>query len=306
MNKSLARRLRKYSTMYLFLIPAVLVTLVFSYVPMAGTVMAFQKYDIFKGIAGSPFVGLTNFREFLSDANFYRALWNTLRLNGLHLLIAFPLPIAFAIAIFAVRDGVFKRVTQTISYLPHFVSWIVVAGIVYKLLDKDSGIINVILGWLGQKPIAFMRDPNHFTGALLASAIWKELGWNTIIFLAALASIETEQYEAAVIDGANSFDKLRFITLPGLAPTISLMLIFNVGSIAAGNGPTSFDAIYNMRNALVARMADTLDYYVFAKGIISTQYGLSTAVGIAQGLVSLGLVMSANVVSKRIRGYGAF
>jgi putative aldouronate transport system permease protein len=292
--------------MYLFLIPAVLVTLVFNYVPMAGAVMAFQKYDIFKGISGSPYVGLANFREFLSDANFYRALWNTLRLNLLHLLIGFPLPIAFAIAIFAVRDGVFKRVTQTISYLPHFVSWIVVAGIVYKMLDKDSGFINTLLGWFGQKPIAFMRDPNHFTGVLLAASVWKELGWNTIIFLAALASIEAEQYEAAMIDGATSFDKLRFITLPGLAPVIGLMLIFTVGSIAAGNGATSFDAIYNLRNALVSRMSDTLDYYIFAKGIISTQYGLSTAVSIAQGLVSLGLVMSANVLSKRIRGYGAF
>jgi len=306
MNPALKHRLQRYQVMYLFLIPAIIVVLVFSYRPMIGVIMAFEKYDIVKGMFGSPFVGFENFKTFLNDKAFWLALRNTLAINGLYILIGFPLPIAFAIMIFAMKDTLFKRITQTISYLPHFVSWVVIAGVVYKLLDVNSGIINILIKNLGGTPVPFVREPDYFWWLMTIVSIWKELGWNTIIYLAALSGIEAEQYEAAMVDGANGFQKLLFITLPGIAPTVGLMLIFTMGSLVSSSTATSFDAIYNLRNAIVASTADTLDYYIYAKGILGVKYGLSTAAGLVLSLVSLFLVLGSNAISRRIRGYGAF
>ena len=306
MNPSLRRRIRRYSTMYIFLIPAILVVLTFSYRPMIGVIMAFQKYDLVRGMFHSPFVGLENFKTFINDKAFWSALRNTLAVNGLYILFGFPLPIVLAIMIFAMKDTVFKRVTQTISYLPHFVSWVVIAGIVYKLLDVSSGIINILIKNLGGTPIPFVREPGYFWWIMTIVSIWKELGWNTIIYLAALSAIEAEQYEAAMVDGANSFQQLIYITLPGIAPTVGLMLIFTMGTLVSTNSAISFDAIYNMRNAIVASTADTLDYYIYAKGVLGVKYGLSTAAGLVLSLVSLFMVLGSNALSRRIRGYGAF
>lgn len=306
MKRPLLRRMQRYSTMYLFLLPAIIVSLIFYYRPMIGLIMAFQKYDIVKGMFASPFVGLDNFRAFIDDSDFWSALRNTLAINGLYILIGFPLPIALAILIFGMRDNLFKKVTQTISYLPHFVSWVVIAGIVYKLLDVNSGIVNILLKNLGGTPVAFMREPDVFWWVMTITSIWKELGWNTIIYLAALASIDATQYEAAMVDGANSFQQLLYITLPGLAPIIGLMLIFTIGTLVSSNSAISFDAIYNLRNALVSSRADTLDYYIYAKGVLGVKYGLSTAAGLLLSLISLFLVLGSNAISRRIRGYGAF
>jgi putative aldouronate transport system permease protein len=306
MNRSLIRRINRYSTLYLFLIPAALIVLIFSYRPMIGVIMAFEKYDIVKGMFHSPFVGFENFKTFLNDKAFWSALRNTLAINSLYILIGFPLPIALAIMIFAMKDTVFKRITQTISYLPHFVSWVVIAGVVYKLLDVNSGIINILIKNLGGTPIPFMREPGYFWWLMTIVSIWKELGWNTIIYLAALAGIEAEQYEAAMVDGANGFQQLIYITLPGLAPIVGLMLIFTMGTLVSSSSATSFDAIYNLRNAIVASNADTLDYYIYAKGIIGVKYGLSTAAGLMLSLISLFMVLGSNAISRRIRGYGAF
>lgn len=306
MNRDLTRRIRRHSTMYLFLLPAIIVVLLFNYRPMIGIIMAFQKYDITKGMFNSPFIGLQNFQTFLNDDSFWLALRNTVAINGLYILFGFPLPIALAIMIFSMRNGVFKKATQTISYLPHFVSWVVIAGIIYKLLDIDSGIINILIKNLGGTPVAFMREPTMFWGIMTTSGIWKELGWNTIIYLAALSSIDAAQYEAAMVDGANGFDQLIYITLPGIAPVVGLMLIFTVGTLVSTNSAISFDAIYNMRNALVASHADTLDYYIYAKGILSVKYGLSTAAGLVLSLISLFMVLGTNSLSRRLRGFGAF
>lgn len=306
MNQTLLRRIKRYRSMYLFLVPAIVVVLMFSYRPMIGVIMAFEKYDIVKGMFASPFVGLDNFKTFVNDKAFWLALRNTLAINGLYILFGFPLPIALAIIIFAMKDSLFKKVTQTISYLPHFVSWVVIAGIVYKLLDIDSGIINILIKTLGGTPIPFMREPGSFWWITTIVSIWKELGWNTIIYLAALSSIEAEQYEAAMVDGANGFHRLIYITLPGIAPTVGLMFIFTMGTLVSANSAISFDAIYNLRNAIVASNADTLDYYIYAKGILGVKYGLSTAAGLVLSLVSLFMVLGSNALSRRIRGYGAF
>jgi len=306
MKPNLQRRIQRYSTLYIFLLPAIISVLIFYYRPMIGLIMAFQDYDIVKGMFDSPFVGLENFRAFVNDKAFWSALRNTLAINGLYFLIGFPLPIALAIMIFAMRDTLFKKVTQTISYLPHFVSWVVIAGVVYKLLDIDGGIVNILIKNLGGTPVAFMREPDLFWWIMTITSIWKEMGWNTIIYLAALAAIDAAQYEAAMVDGASGFQQLVHITLPGLAPIIGLMLIFTMGSLVSSNSAISFDAIYNLRNALVASRADTLDYYIYSKGIQGVKYGLSTAAGLLLSLISLFMVLGSNALSRRIRGYGAF
>jgi putative aldouronate transport system permease protein len=302
----LLRKIWQYRALYLFLLPAVLVILTFSYRPMIGVIMAFEKYDIVHGMFHSPFVGFDNFKAFLNDPAFWRAFRNTLAINGLYLLFGFPLPIALAIMIFAMKTTFFKKVTQTISYLPHFVSWVVIAGIVYKILDQHSGIINLAIVGLGGEAIPFVREPKLFWYLATTITVWKELGWNTIIYLAALSGIEAEQYEAAMVDGASGFQQLIYITLPSLAPIIGLMLIFTMGSLVSSSSATSFDAIYNLRNALISNTADTLDYYIYAKGILSSKFGLSTAAGLVLSLISLFMVLGSNALSRRIRGYGAF
>lgn len=292
--------------MYLFLVPAIIAVVVFSYVPMVGVLMSFQDYDIVKGLFGSEWVGLKHFKEFFSDSGFWSALKNTLAINGLSILIGFPLPIALAIAIFSMKDGIFKKVTQTISYLPHFVSWVVVGGLVYKLLDVDTGAINNFIKTFGGEPIAFFREPQWFWVIIIVTCIWKELGWNTIIYLAALSGIDAEQYEAALVDGANKRQRLWYITLPGIMPVVGLMLIMTIGNLINANGGASFDAVYNLRNALTASMSDTLDYYIFSQGIQHNEYSYAAAIGLVQGLVSLFLVTTANRISRKTRGYGAF
>ncbi len=305
-KKSLRRRIKKYRVMYAFLLPAIVVVLIFSYVPMCGLIMSFQDYDLVKGFSGSKFVGLKFFRKFLRDKDFYLALKNTLAINSLHILIGFPLPIALGIGIFSMKDSVYKRVTQTITYLPHFISWVVVSGLVYKMLDSETGIVNTLIKIFGGESIPFMRDPQYFWGIIIIVAIWKELGWNTIIYLAALSAIPAEQYEAAIVDGANGRQRLWYITLPSIAPTIGLMLIMTVGNLVRGSSGIGFDAVYNLRNPLLYTKANTLDYFIFAEGILNNKLSYATALGLAQGVVSLILVLTANATSRKLRGYGAF
>ena len=296
------REIKKHKVMYLFLLPAVILVLIFAYLPMGGIVMAFQKFDLVKGFAHSPWVGLKHFATFLKDADFFLSVKNTLVINLLSILFGFPLPVFFAIMIFSMAAGPYKHVTQTISYLPHFVSWVVVAGLVYKILDVNTGIVNVLLMRLGYEPVPFMREPDNFWAIITTVSIWKELGWGSIIYLAALSGIPAEQYEAATVDGANSRQRLLYITLPGMAPTIGLMFIFTVGGLLKD----SFDAVYNLRNALVSSTANTIEYYVLAKGVLGGKLSLAAAIGLAQSVFSLALVVSANAISRKIRGYGAF
>lgn len=301
---SFLKRMSKYKVMYIFLVPAVLFCIIFNYAPMVGIIMSFEKYDAMKGMFASAFVGFDNFAKFLKEPDFYNALKNSIGLNVFSIIFGFPLPIALAILIFSMKDSALKRITQTISYLPHFISWVIVAGLIYKLLDKNTGIINIIIKEFTVNPIDFLKEPKYFWGITILTFIWKELGWNTIIYLAALSSIDAEQYEAAMVDGAKGWQKLINITLPGLAPVISLILIFTIGSVIKGN--ISFDAIYNMRNPFVASVSDTLDYYIYQQGIIRMEFGYSTAVGLVLSLFSLILTLASNSLSRRIRGYGAF
>ena len=303
-RKSLLRRMWEHRVMYCFLLPALIVLIVFAYTPMVGLVISFQNYDLVKGFSGSKWVGFKWFEKFLRDKDFYVALKNTLGINSLHMIIGFPLPIALAIGIFAMRPSKYKKITQTITYLPHFISWVVIAGLVYKMLDAETGIVNTMVKSLGGQATPFMREPRYFWSIIITVAIWKELGWNTIIYLAALSSIPSEQYEVAIVDGANSRQQLWYITLPSIAPTIGLMLIMTAGSLV--NGGIGFDAVYNLRNPFLAETANTLEYFTFSEGILRNKFSYSTAIGFAQGMVSLVLVVTANTISRKLRGSGAF
>jgi putative aldouronate transport system permease protein len=299
------KEIRRHRMFYLFLLPAAVVCIIFFYRPMVGLIMAFQDYKISKGMFGSPIVGLKYFKEFLQNPFFYLALRNTLVINGLNIAIGFPLSIIFALVLNSFETGPFKKVTQTISYLPHFISWVVVAGLAYKLLDKESGAINLLFAAVGANKAPFMRQPESFWPIITVVSIWKELGWNTIIFLAALSSIDPELYEAAIIDGATTSQKLFYITLPSIAPVIGIMFIFTIGSLFS-SGNVSFDAIFNMRNALVSDTANTIDYFIYQEGVGKNRISFAAAIGFAQSIVSFVIVMGANSISKKVRGYGAF
>ncbi len=303
------KRINNYKVLYLFMLPAVLSCLIFNYKPMLGIIMAFQDYSVVDGIWKSPFVGLAHFKEFFSDPYFMSALKNTLGINGLAILIGFPIPIIFALMIFSMKDGMFKRINQTISYLPHFISWVVVAGLLYRITDESSGIVNMAITALGHDPVAFFKDPGYFWWIAIFVGVWKEVGWISIIYLSALAGVEYEQYEAAMIDGANGFQKLTHITLPGIMPTISIVLIFTLGTLINTSGYfvlVPFDSIYNLRNPMIADAANTLDFYIYQTGVLSSKYSYATALGFAQGIVALFMVMGGNWFSKKFSGQSAF
>ena len=297
------RRIKKYRNMYLFLLPAVIVVIVFSYIPMTGLIMAFQHYMPATGFLRSEFVGLENFRSFLTNKDFPYALRNTLSLNGLILLFGFPLPILLAVLLNELRFRKFKKTAQTITYLPHFISWVVIAGMAYKLLEEDYGNVNQFLQFLGFQSIPFLRNPKYFYGLLSFITIWKSLGWNSIIFLAAITSIDVELYEAATADGAGRFAKFLYITLPSLIPLICLMLVFNVASIFSGGG-ASFDAVYNMGNGFVMERALTLDYHVYLEGIRKNSPSYATAVGMVISILSFVSLLIANKLNSKASGRG--
>ena len=301
------RRLKRDYMYYLFLLPAAITVSIFTYRPIIGVVMAFQDFDILKGYFGSTFVGLKHFAAFLENPEFFTALKNTLSINSLMILIGFPLPVIFALILNEVRVISFKRITQTITYLPHFISWVIIAGMFYRMLDVDAGIVNYIMDkWFGMARIPFFRESKYFWAILISVSIWKELGWNSIIYIAALSGIDVEMYEAARIDGAGRFKSLLYITLPGIAPTVGLMFIFSIGTLVNTSGGASFDAIFNMRNKMVLNVAEVLDLHTYQQGILLQRMSYAAAIGLTQSLISLGLVFFANFTSRKLSGYGAF
>ncbi|MDL2233491.1 ABC transporter permease subunit [Ruminococcaceae bacterium OttesenSCG-928-L11] len=292
------KRIKLQRTWLLFLLPAFCLVLLFNYIPMVGLVMAFQNYRANLGWFGSEFVGFTHFRAFLTDPEFYQVLGNTLKISILLLVFAFPAPILLALCLDNIRNEKFKKVTQTISYLPHFISWVVMAGLVYRILDVDTGIINVIVRALGGDPIPFMRSPEMFVPIVVVVDVLKEVGWNSIIFLAAITNIDPSLYDAATVDGAGKLKTIRYITLPGIGPTIGTMLILRVGSMMNVN----FDMIFNLRNPMVNNVANVLGTFVYEKGILRGQFPYATAVGLVQGLVSVFLVFFSMRVANKVSG----
>ncbi|WP_019639203.1 ABC transporter permease subunit [Paenibacillus fonticola] len=276
--------------------------IIFNYIPMYGVIIAFKDYDIIRTIAEAPWAGLKHFKEFLADENFGYVMKNTLGISLLKLM-TFPLPIIFALFLNEIRSLRYKKAIQTISYLPHFLSWVVLGGILATWLS-DVGIINDILMALHiiDKPISFLAEPKYFWTIVITSDVWKELGWSAIIYLAAITSISPEMYEAATIDGAGRLQQMWYVTLPSIKATISILFILAVSGVMSSN----FDQILVLRNSLNDSASNVIDYYVYYTGISSGRYSYSAAIGLFKSVIALILLLIANQVSKKLNDTSLF
>lgn len=290
----------KHRYLFLMLLPCILYFLVFKYGPMYGIILAFKDYRFIDGILGSPWAGLQNFRDLMSGRDFPQAFKNTLMISSLKLLFGFPAPIILALLLNEIRHLMFKKVVQTLSYLPHFLSWVVLAGIFMEVFSPTRGIVNLVITSLGGKAIFFFGDPEWFRTLLVSTDVWKGVGWGSIIYLAALSSIDPTLYEAAIVDGANRWKQMLHITLPSLVPVVTIMFIFAVGGIINDD----FDQVFNFYNPAVYSVADVLSTYTYRIGIADMQYGLATASGLFVNIIAFTLIVVTNSIVKRFSNYG--
>lgn len=290
---------KKYSSLSLMMLPVILYYIIFHYVPMYGAIIAFKDYNFADGIMHSPWIGLANFKRMFASGSFFEVFRNTLVISLYKLLTGFPAAILFAILLNELVCQKFKKTVQTISYLPHFLSWVVLGGMFTQLLSL-SGPLNILLTKLGAEPVFFLGDKRCFRGVLVATALWKSVGWNSIIYLAALAGIDPQLYEAARIDGAGKFKQIVHVTLPSLVPVITIMFIFNVGAIVNDD----FDQIFNLYNEAVYSVGDVISTYNYRIGMINNEYGYSTAVGLFKNVIAITLIIMTNFISKKFNDYG--
>jgi putative aldouronate transport system permease protein len=288
--------------LYALLLLPVTYFIIFKYGPIYGILIAFKDYNIFKGISGSPWIGFQAFETIFSRNDFYIALRNTFLLNGLDLLVSFPAPIILAILLNELKLPWFKKMTQTVYYLPHFLSWVIIGGMVYQMFSTNTGIVNQLIMSLGFDPIPFLANKNYWLITYLFTGVWHSAGWGTIIYLAALTGINKELYEAAEVDGAGRMRKIWHITLPGIRSTIVILLIINIGHMAS----IGFDRPFILGNVMVQDYADVLSTFVYRVGLQSSQYTIATAVGLFQSVVGLVFVLSSNYLSKKISDEGIF
>lgn len=296
------RRLQKDKWLYFLLLPGLLYFLIFKYVPMWGVLLAFKNYQPYTGFWNSEWVGVEHFRLFFSNPEFFMLLRNTLLLSFYNLLFFFPAPIILAILLNEVRIAIFKRSVQTLIYVPHFISMVIVASMTYVFLTTAGGPVNeLIYAYTGQK-IEFLASPDWFRPIIIIQTIWKECGWGTIIFLAALAAVDVEQYEAAIMDGANRWKQIWHITLPSISSTIIILLILRMGNVLE-NG---FEQIYLMLNPLNRGAAEVFDTYVYMMGITQGAFSYSTAVGLFKAIIGVILVLGSNYLAKKFGQSGLY
>ncbi len=297
---SLRQQYRRHWPLFLLFLPGLLYYVIFHYIPIYGLQIAFKNYVIMKGIWGSAWVGLQNFADVFALGSFWEVLRNTVLISFYKIVFGFPAPIILAILLSELVSTRFKKAAQTISYLPHFVSWVVLGGLFRQFLSPSMGPVNELLELIGREPIYFLADPRYFRGVLVVSSIWKEVGWGSIIYLAALSGIDPQLYEAAVIDGANRFQRIRYVTIPSLTPVITIMLLFSLRGIIVDD----FDQIFNLYNPSVYSVGDVISTYIYRVGLIDLRYSFSTAVGMFKNLVAFLIIIVANSVTKRINEYG--
>lgn len=280
--------------LYLLLAPALIYFLVFKYYPMYGVQIAFKDYRAIDGIWGSAWVGLKHFQRFFDSYHFGNLMWNTLSI-GLFSLAMFPIPIIVALAFNELKEGKFKKFAQTTTYAPHFISAVVIVGMVITFLDPRSGIINHFLEFIGMDPIPFMTNPEWFKTIYVLSDTWQTFGWNTIIYLAALSGIDPQLHEAAMMDGATRWDRIRHINIPGIMPTIIITLILRMGSIFA----TNFEKILLMQNPLNLETSNVISTYVYEIGLLNGQYSFSAAVGLFNSVINAVLLLVFNRLARK-------
>ncbi|OME85220.1 protein lplB [Paenibacillus sp. FSL A5-0031] len=303
-----SRRFRKQITFQIFVWLGLAFLLVFSYIPMFGILMAFKDYSISSGIAGiftSEWVGLRYFEELVNDYNFPSLVRNTLSISILKLIFSFPVPILLAIMLTEVRGSFVKRFVQTASYLPHFISWVVVSGIAFAFFSSETGLINEGLMSLGliDKPLDILTNPDSFWGLAVSTAIWKEAGWWTIIFLAAIAGIDPGQYEAAEIDGAGRLKRIWYVTLPNMKGSIVIVLILSIGSILGGGlVGSNFEQVMLFGNVLNNEKSQIIQSYAFNTGLSQGRFAFATAIDLIQSIISVVLIVTSNAIAKRFSG----
>lgn len=288
--------LKRYWMLYLMMLLPMAFFILFRYVPMRNIVIAFKDYSIFKTVGEAPWVGFQWFEKAFSDKDFKNALKNTITLNLLDLFIGFPGPIILAIILNELAFKKFKKFTQTIAYMPHFLSWIIISGLAIQLFAPNSGLINDFLARNGAKVVPFLNEPTWWVVTYIGLGVWQSIGWNTIIYLAAIVGISPELYEAAEVDGASRLRKIWHITLPGLRPTIVVLLIMNLGRILGSD----FDRPWALRNPLVLDAANVISTYVYQTGIRSYQYSFATAIGFFQSIICVIFLLSSNAIAKKL------
>lgn len=296
---SLWKKIKQMRMLYLMLVLPFASLITFHYAPMYGVTLAFKKYSFKKGIMGSPWIGFDHFERLFADPLFSRAVANTVRLSVKNLVLTFFIPIIFALLLNEIKNSRFKKVVQTISYMPHFLSWVVVALVVYQVLSPSIGIVNVIIKALGGEAIYFQANPNYFDAIYITAGVWKGVGWGSIIYLAAISGVNPELYESAVLDGANRFHKAVYITIPSIAPIIVIQLILSFSGIMNG----SFDAVFNLYNGLVMSKADIINTFSYRAGLISNQFEYATAIGLFQNVIGMMLVLVVNKIASKISEY---
>lgn len=296
------RELYRNRYLYLLLVPCIVYFVVFKYVPMYGLILAFKDFKFSKGIFGSQWVGWSNFKYLFQLDAFYDVLWNSLKISLLRLLIYFPGPIILALALNEIPLLRFKRLAQTTIYLPYFISWVVIGGILVNLLSPSWGVVNSVIKALGGDPVFFLGKAKYFPGIVVGSNIWKNAGWDTIIYLAALSSINPALYEAAVIDGASRLQRIWHITLPGIKSTIVILLLLNVGSLLS-NG---FEQIYMLQNGSNLAVSEVFETYTYRLGIVNGRFSFATTVGLFSSVVGFVLLFLADRGAKCMGEEGVF
>jgi putative aldouronate transport system permease protein len=281
--------------LYLMLLLPLVYFAIFKYIPMTNIVIAFKDYNLFRGVWESPWAGFKWFEQAFQSRDFYTSLRNTLVLNGLDLLLGFPAPIILAILLNELPFKFYKRFTQTVIYLPHFLSWIIIAGMANQMFAPSGGVVNIFLGKMGVGPVDFLMNKGMWIGTYVGLGVWKEMGWGTIIYLAAITGINPELYEAAEVDGAGRWRKIWHITLPGIRPTIVVLLIMKLGVILG----SEFDRPFTLANPTVMQVADVISTLVYRVGLRSMQFELTAAIGLFQSVVCVLFLVAANSIAKR-------
>ena len=287
--------LRREWQLYAMLLPTIIWLIVFLYKPMYGLQVAFKDYSIFRGVAGSPWIGFEHFETLFGNDQFLRALKNTVIISFYSLLFGFPMPIILALMFNEILNATYKKTAQTIVYLPHFISSVIIAGIVITAFSPSAGIVNTVMGWFGLEPVYFLTRPEWFRPIFIGTGIWQEAGFQSIVFLAAIAGVSPTLYESAAIDGASRWQMMWRITLPSILPTIIIMLIIRIGNILE----VSFEMVILLYQPATYETADVVNSYIYRQGIQSGQYDFAAAAGLFNAVVAFVLVMAANTIARR-------
>lgn len=296
------KRIKNSRQLYLFVLPAFLVILIFSYFPMYGILIAFKDYVPTLGVLGSPWVGLKHFKRFFDSYYFWDLLKNTLGISVYSLIVGFPLPIILALALNELKDGPWKKFSQTVTYAPNFISTVVMVGMVLAFLNPSTGIINHALGFFGIGPISFMESPKWFKTVYVLSGVWQSTGWSSVIYLAGLAGVDTQLHEAAIVDGASRLQRIWHINLPTIRPTMVILLIMNVGSIMN----VGYEKVLLMQNPLNMESSNIIATFVYQQGLLEAQYSYAAAVGLFNSVINAILLIVVNKISAKLSDTSLF